>query len=164
MADLAGTGDVTIKNDDGTKIVSVITDGSVERLAVDSRDRPATYYQLKTSIGTTGTSVSTTDVTLYTYTGAGVIDFISVSDATSSAYEVAIFIDGTERFRISMSDLGTTLGLTNGDSVMWASTANKVFEYRPSAIGFTTSFALKARATTGTRTLYHMVLFREETT
>lgn len=40
MADLYGSQDVTIRNDDGTKIVTIITDGSYERLAACTLNMP----------------------------------------------------------------------------------------------------------------------------
>lgn len=162
MADVIGTQEVSIWNKDETKAVSVITDGSTERLAVVSKEEPVTNYQLKSSVGTSGTSVSTTDVTLYSFSGAGVIDYIGISENVSSLYEVAIVIDGTERFRITMDNLGNVLGLTDGAAPLWASIANKHFNYRPAQIGFSSNFSVIARATSGTRTLYHIVLFREQ--
>jgi len=156
------TYDSTIWDDGKTKAVSVVTDGAVNRLSVDSREQPATNYQLKTSIGSAGTSVGTSDVTLYSFTGAGVLDFVSVNDAISSSYEVAIYIDSVERIRISMDTLGNTLGLTDSNYEICTQTANKQFRFSPVQIGFTTNFSIVARATTGTRALYHLVLFREQ--
>lgn len=167
MADVLGTQDVSIWNKDETKAVSVVTDGLVERLAVNaliSNNESPTKYQLKADFDATGDSVGTgADVTLYTYTGAGVIDFIGIANGVSSNYEVALFIDGTERFRITMSQLGTDLSLTAAGTPMWADTANKNFRYVPTTeIGFTTSFAVKAKSTSGTQTLKHITLFREK--
>ena len=169
MADLYGTGDVSIKNDDGTKVVSIITDGSYERLACEvagtvslSNDESPTKYKLKTNFDATGVSVaSSPDTTLYTFTGAGLIDLVAVNCATSSNWGIDIFIDGTSRLRITMSQLGTDLGLTNSDFDVVAETANKQFRWHPSSIGFTTSFAIKAYATGATVTLTHLVMFRE---
>jgi hypothetical protein len=167
MADLYGSSDVTIRNDDGTKVVTIITDGSNERLAVNaliSNNESPTKYQLKADYDATGDSVGTgADTTLYTFTGAGVIDFIGIANSVSSNYEVALFIDSVERFRINMGQLGSDLGLTAPGVPMWADTANKNFRYVPTTeVGFTTSFAVKARATTGTQTLKHITLFREK--
>jgi hypothetical protein len=170
MSDITDkTQDVNIWNDEYTKKVSVITDSSYERLAVNaliSNNESPTKYQLKADYDATGDSVGTgADVTLYTYTGTGVIDFIGVTNAISSNYEVALFIDGTERFRITMSALGTDLSLTSGSTPLWTDTANKNFRYVPTTeVGFTTSFAVKAKSTTGTQTLKHITLFREKVT
>lgn len=167
MADINDrTTNVNIMNDAATKTVSLMTDGSLERLAVNaliSNNESPTKYQLRADYDATGDSVGGTDVVLYTFTGAGVIDFIGVTNAVSSNYEVALFIDGTERFRISMSDLGTNLGLTAAGVPIWADTANKNFRYvPPTEIGFTTSFQVKARSTTGTQTLKHITMIREK--
>jgi len=170
MADLNDpTLNVNIANDDNSKLVSVITDGAYERLAVDANativnNESPTRYQLKSDIDTTGTSVTTSDTTLYTYSGSGVIDLVAINNATSSNWGIVINIDGTERLRISMTDLGSTLGLTNSAYDVVAETANKQFRWRPSEIGFTTSFTIEAYSTSGTQTLYHLILFRERTT
>lgn len=172
MADVFGTQDVTIRKDDGTLPVDVITDMSaVNRLAVDVagditivNNESPTKYQLRTDYDATGDSVGTgADVTLYSFTGSGVIDFIGVIDATSSNYEVAIVIDGTERLRISMSALGNDLGMAAAGIPLYTEVANKAFRYVPVEVGFTTGFSVKAKAlVSGTRTLRHVVLFREK--
>lgn len=168
MGDISDkTLDVNIWDDAKGKAVSIITDGSVERLAVSaniSNNESPTKYQLRTDYDATGDSVTTAaDVTLYTFTGSGVIDFIGVYDSTSSNFEVAIFIDGTERIRIGMGALGTDLGMAAAGIPIYTETANKAFRYVPQEVGFTTSFEVKAKAlVSGTRTLKHIVLFREK--
>lgn len=127
-------------------------------------DESPTRYQLKTNYNATGTSVTTTDTSLFTYSGAGVIDLVAVNSTTSSSWGIVINIDSTERLRITMGDLGSNLGLTNSDFVIVAETANKQFRWRPEQIGFTTSFTIEAYATTGTVTLNHMIMFRERVT
>ena len=173
MADINDpTLNVNIANDDNSKLVSVITDGAYERLAVDvigsvsiDYDESPTRYQLKSNYNATGTSVaSSTDTILYTFTGAGVIDLVAVNCLTSANWGVDIIIDGTSRFRISMSDLGSNLGLTSVGFDVVAETANKQFRWHPQQIGFTTSFAVKAYATGTTVTLNHLIMFRERIT
>ena len=166
------TQDVSIHNDATDVAVTTTTDGAKERLdcnmdgsqVVVTSDESLTKFQLKTDYDAIGVALNTsTDITLYTYTGAGVIDLIAVNSATSSAWEVTIIIDGTERIRITMTDLGSALGLTNSDFDIVAETANKQFRYRPRSIGFTAGFTVKAKAVTATPTVRHMVLFRDKT-
>jgi uncharacterized protein with LGFP repeats len=165
--------DVKIQNPtDDTKRVTTTTDGLKERLDISlegeeinvtvSNDESPTKFQLKTSYNVVGTSVTTSDTTLYTYTGSGLIDLVAVTSAVSSNWGVIIFIDGTERLRITMASLGTILGLTDSNFDIAAQTANKQFRWRPTTIGFATSFTIKAYATSGTVTLYNLILFREK--
>jgi len=162
---LAGSSIIT---DAGGKIVSVITDDMVERLAVDAKvivtnNESPTKYQLRSNYNATGVSVGTTDVTLYEYVGSGVIDSIAVTNPNASTYEVAIVIDGTERVRITMNALGSDLGLSSSATPIWVETANKNFRFVPrSDIGFTQGFSVIARSTSGTTTLRHIVLYREK--
>jgi len=158
---------VVLYDDLGNK-VGIVLDGSTYRLAVDSsativNNESPTKYQLKTDYDTTGDLLtSAADVVLYSYTGDGVLDFVGVSNATTSNYEVAIEVDGTERIRINMSNLGSVLSLTSGDVPMWAETANKNFRYRPfEPIGFSTGFRILARATGANTTVTHITMFRE---
>lgn len=163
MADLNDqTQNVSLHDEESDAPVTTTTIGDRTLLDVNAASDP-TQYQLDTDIETTGTSVSTTDTELYSFTGAGIIDFISVNDSTSSAFEVILNIDGSERFRVSMSDLGNELGLT-GTAIepIWTQTANKQFRWKPqNGMGFSTSFSVEGRATTGTRTLKHLIMFRE---
>jgi hypothetical protein len=165
--------DVSIHgNNASNPAVDTINDGTYERLAVDvlgtvaiDYDESPTKYQLKTNYNATGTSVpSSPDTTLYTYTGQGVLDLVAVNCLTSANWGVVIVIDGTERLRISMPDLGSNLGLTNSDFAIVTETANKQFRWKPDQIGFTTSFTIKAYATGTTVTLNHLILFRERVT
>ena len=164
------TPNVTLYDDAGNPVNIILTDG-VYRLAVDAQativnNESPTRYQLKTDYDASpGDTLNTsTDTTLYTYSGDGVLDFVSIAGSNAN-YEVAIEIDGTERIRIAMSDLGTTLGLSNATNVdMWVETANKNFRFRPSEVGFTTGFTIKAKATSAVvPTVYHLVIFRERT-
>lgn len=169
MGDVWGTGDVAIYNEAGDKAVQVTADAyAVNRLACDvlgsvniDYDESPTRYQLKTAYDATGVAITTSDTTLYSYTGAGVIDLVAVNNATTANWGVVINVDGTERLRISMGDLGSTLGLTDSNFDIVTQTANKQFRWKPTQIGFTTSFEIEAYTTTGTTTLYYMILFRE---
>lgn len=165
---LAGSNVITDAG--GSNIVTTTTDGAKERLDVNvdgsvsiDYDESPTKYQLKTHKDTTGTTVTTADTTLYTFTGQGVIDLVAVNSATSSNWGVVINIDGVERLRISMSELGSDLGLTDSNFDIVAQTANKQFRWKPTQIGFATSFTIEAYATTGTQILPHLILFRERT-
>jgi len=172
MADLNDlTQNVNIWNDAKTKSVTVTTDGAKERLDCDvtgavsiDYDESPTKYQLKTDYDATGTSVTTSDTLLYTFSGEGVIDLVSINSTTSSNWGIVINIDGTERLRITMSQLGSSLGLTDSNFDIVSQTANKQFRWHPSSIGFATSFTIEAFATTGTVTLNHMIMFRERVT
>lgn len=161
--------EVTVFAADNKQITST-TDGSKERLdtsgtvTIENNESP-TKYQLKSDVDyTTGSTLtSASDTTLATYTGDGVIDFIAVTNPNSANWEVAIEIDGTERFRATMDGLGSTLGLTGtATEPIWVQTANKQFRYHPTPeIGFSTSFSIKAKATGSNTTVYHLVLYRE---
>ena len=133
--------------------------------AVVSGDESPTKYQLLSDYDATGTSVTTADTELFGYLGVGVLSFITIRSSSSSLYEVIINIDGTERLRISMAALGSNIGLTSGEGVpIWVGTANKEFHYHPTPeIGFTTGFSIEARATSGTQTLTHLILYKEKT-
>lgn len=162
------TQNVTLWNNTKSKNISTLTDGSVERLAVNaliSDSEAPTKYQLKSDIDAVGNLLNvTTDTSLFSYTGAGILDFIAVSGSNAN-YEVVIKVDGTERIRVAMSELAS-LGLSNAANVdIWAETANKNFRYNPSEIGFETSFELLAKATgTPLPTVEHLTLFRERVT
>ena len=156
---------------DETSDVAVITTTSGSKVLLDvnatvSNDESPTKYQLLSDYDATGTSITTSDTELFSYSGVGVISFIAITNATTSNYEVIINVDGTERLRINMSDLGSVLGLTGGTvEPIWTQTANKQFRYHPTPeIGFTTGFSIEARATTGTTTVTHLVLYKEKTT
>ena len=176
MADITNpTTNCTIFGGDNPALSAAVTsttDGAKERLDCDvtgsvsiTDDEAPTKLQLKTDYDATGVSLNTsTDTTLYTFSGSGVIDLIAITCATTANYEVTIKIDGTERLRISMSDLGTGLGLTDSSFDIAALVANKQFRYHPSQIGFTTSFTVLAKATIGTPTVTHMVMYREKVT
>src|SRR5210317_1494399 len=136
MADINDpTQNVNIWDDDKTKAVSVITDGATERLAVDSQvtnNVSIKIYQPKAITDFTGVTLNTsTDVTLGTFTGRGLLNFIATTCGTSN-YEIALEVDGVEEFRATMANIGTDLGLANGTNVpIWVETAQKNFRFHP---------------------------------
>ena len=147
----------------GGSQISSTTIGGKELLDVNASADP-TQYHIEGDINVTGTLVtSAADVTLFTTTTAGVIDFVAVNSAVSSGFEIALFIDGVEKLRTNMTDLGSTLGLTGGSGEpVWTQTANKQFRWNPQGnAGFTSSFAIKAKATGSNVTLTHLILYRE---
>ena len=175
MADLNDlTQNVSIHNDVTDVDVTTTTDASKERLDVQIQDsigvivedsESPTKYQLQSDYDATGVSLNTsTDTELFTFSGSGTIDLIAVNSLTSSNFEVAIYIDGTERIRITMADLGSNLGLTNSDYDLAVETANKQFRYHPASVGFTTSFTVDAKATVGTPNVKHLILYKERIT
>jgi len=156
--------DVSIHNETTNAAVTTTTDGAKERLDVNATidyDESPTKYQLKTHKDTTGTVVTTSDTTLFTFTGQGVIDLVAVNSATSSNWGIIILIDSIERLRLTMGELGSDLGLTDSNFDIVSQTANKQFRWKPTQIGFSTNFTIQAYATTGTQTLPHLILFRE---
>lgn len=111
-----------------------------------------------------GTVLNTsTDSSLFSFTGRGVLTFIAIS-GSSSNYEVAVNIDGQPKLRISMTELGSDLGLANGEGIpIWTETANKNFRLHPNiGIGFTSSFEVIAKSTSATPTVKHLIAFREQ--
>jgi len=155
---------------DNTQKIDMVYDSTdmIYRVPVDANativnNESPTRYQLKTNYDATGdTLTSASDTVLDSYTGDGVLTFVAVTNPTTSNYEVAIEIDGTERIRITMGDLGSSLALTSGTTPIWTETANKNFRYRPyEAIGFTTGFRVLAKATGANTTVTHMVMYKE---
>ena len=160
------TQNVSIYPEGSTSPITSTTDGAKERLDVSAAidyDESPTKYQLRTHKDTSGTVVTTSDTELFTFSGQGVIDLVAANSATSSNWGVVIIIDTVERLRITMSELGSDLGLTDSNFDIVSQTANKQFRWKPTQIGFSTSFTIKAFATTGTVTLPHLILFRERT-
>ena len=98
-------------------------------------------------------------------TGTGTLDFVAISGSTSS-FQIAIEVDGTERIRITMAEL-SQIGLSNATNVpFWAETANKNFRYSPNkAVGYTTGFRILAKATGApVPSVTHLALYRERIT
>lgn len=161
------TDNVTLWDNDGDREVSIITDGSEERLAVDSLITGGNF-QLQPftpvfDFDTSDTSLNTsTDTSLKNVTSTtGKIDFIAIVGSQSN-YEVVLKVDGSEILRITMSILGADIGLANATNVpLWVETANKNFRYSPKqGVDFTDSFELLAKATSGTPTVNWLVNYR----
>jgi hypothetical protein len=170
VADLGDqTTDATIWSEDRTKSVDVMTDTlGKNRLLTEgtvtiANNESPTKYQLKTDYDATGDTItSAADAVLFSYTGDGTLNFVAVTNATSSNYEIAIEIDGTERLRITMNNLGSVLGLISGSTPFWTETANKAFRFRPyEGVGFTTGFRILAKATGANTTVTHFTMFKE---
>ena len=164
MADLSDqTQNVNIWDDAKTKSVTVSSVGAKNLLDVNASSDP-TQYVLESDYDATGDVVtSAADATLFSFSGAGVIDFVAITCATSSNWEAIIIVDGDEKFRSTMTNLGSVLGLTGGNGEpIWVQTANKQFRWSPQGnAGFTSGFAIKARAIGANVTLTHITLFRE---
>ena len=163
------TDNVTLWDNDGDREVSIITDGSDERLAVDSLITGGNFQlQPFTPVfdyDTSGTALNTsTDTSLKLVSSTiGKIDFIAIVGQLST-YEVVIKVDGSEVLRITMADLGAGIGLANATNVpLWVETANKNFRYSPKqGVDFTDSFELLAKSTTGTPNVSWLVNYREQ--
>ena len=163
MADINDYSQNVSLHDEATdSAVTTTTLGSKTLLDVNASSDP-TRYTFGGSINTTGTTVtSAADVTLFTFSGAGVIDFVAVTCANSSGWDISLWIDGTEVMRATMNQLGSDLGMTAYNGFAWVQTANKQFRWVPSGrSGFTTSFAIKSKATGANVTLNHMIAYRE---
>lgn len=169
MADLTDeTQNVNIWNDEKTKSVTVTTDGAKQRLDVDasisgsitlSTTTPRWNYSV-TSVGLT----SGVDTTVFTYTGAGFIDFVQMI-AKNSSYETIIIVDSVEQLRITQSQLGT-IGLLSSNSTgipIYAASASKIFSLLPNQpFAFTTDITIKIKATaTGNNLDGWMITWRE---
>ncbi len=167
MADLNDlTTNVNIWNDEKTKAVTVTTDGSKERLDVNVNSGGGVALQRFTPVidhSSSSVSLNTsTDTTLLTVTDDGKIDFIAIA-ASNSTYEVAIEVDSTEIYRMTMGDLGSVHGLANATNVpLWVETANKNFRLHANneGIDFLTNFTVKAKATSGSPTVEWLVMYR----
>jgi len=177
MADIDDlTQNVTIWDNAKGKNVTVSTDGAKERLdcnidgstVVVSDSESATKYQMKTDFHAAADADAlntSTDVVLTSVTGTGTLDFVAIAGSTSN-YEIAIEVDGTERIRITMAEL-SQIGLSNATNVpFWAETANKNFRYSPNIpVGYTTGWRILAKATTTpTPSVTHLALYRERIT
>jgi hypothetical protein len=150
MADLNDlTTNVNIWNDDKSKSVTVTTDGSKERLDVDANVSGGVIIAQKNPYFDYSDLTNGVDYSVKSVTAKGTIDFIQIL-CKNASYEVAIKIDGTERIRISQSDLGT-IGLLSSNSTnipIYAASASKIFSFLPpSPDGFATSFEVIVQAT-----------------
>ena len=92
------THNINIANDDNTKLVTVSTDGSKERLDVDASITGGNFqlvpFTPEFHYSVAGTLLNTsTDTTLYTETDIGKIDFVCIAGSNAN-FEVAIKVDG----------------------------------------------------------------------
>lgn len=161
------TNNNTIYSEDGSKAVTVTTDGIRERLDVSLGS--ALSFQLQaftplTAVDSTGVSLSTGAwTTLLNVTATkGKLNFIACSGSTSS-YRVRVTVDGVESYNVSMDDLNS-IGLANATNVeIWAETANKNFRYHPKTpVDFTSSILIELQATSATPTVTSYVSYREQ--
>jgi len=139
------TENVTLFNPDGSKGVTVTTDGVKERLDCNMD----------------GSEIIVSDST----TGTGTLDFVAITGSNAN-FEITVEVDGTERIRIAMGELAA-IGLSNATNVpFWAETANKNFRYSPNIpVGYTTGFKILAKSTgTPLASVKHMTLYRERVT
>jgi len=165
MADITDdTLNTTLYDELGNAVTVVL--GTKNQLAVDatiSGDESPTKYQLRWDIDAVGDSVPSTDTLLFSFSGTGILDFIATSSG-NAGYDISIIIDGSERFRTTMAELGA-IGLSNAVNVpVWAETALKNFRINPSeGFGFSTGFDVYAKSTGAARTITHAVMWREKT-
>ena len=169
MADGDITENITLWSNDKGKEVTVITDGSDERLAVDALLTGGNFqlqpFTPKSDISVANIALNvSTDTSLKLVTSTtGKVAFIAIAGSNAS-FEIAIKIDGVETSRITMAELGSGLGLSNATNVpIWVETANKNFRFHPTeAVDFTSSFEVISKATgTPTPTVNWVVMWRE---
>lgn len=133
--------------------VTIVNDDGVYRLSVDANVTGGiriSKFIPKNEADVSGITLSTSvDTELVAVTGAGKIDFIAIA-GTNSNFEVAVEVDGNEVQRLSMTEIGSDLGLANGTNVpFWVETANKNFRFHPNeGVDFATSFKVIVKATT----------------
>lgn len=132
----------------------------------DTYESPS-RYQLETAYNAVGVqTIYQTDTTLINESGSGILDFLAITGSNSN-FLVSIWIDGTERLRIAMADLGTALGLNLATNVdIWVEVAGKNFRYKPSNVGYGTSFQIKVAATQSSQrpTVTYLGLWRNVVT
>lgn len=152
------------------KNVSVITDGSYERLAVNAFMESGSSFQLqpfipKLHFNSTPVSIATSPswTSLLSVSGVrGKLSHIAIAGSTST-YRVRLTVDTVVVFDIAMSDL-SAIGLSNSTNVvMWAETADKNFRYTPrEAVDFTDSFEVEAQLVSGSPTVTRLITYRTE--
>lgn len=166
------TQNVAIWDNAKSKAVTVTTDGAKERLDCNidgstvtvSDSESATKYQLQTEFDAVGDLLNqATDTVLYAVTGeTGTLDFVAITGSNAN-FEVTIEIDGTERIRITMAEVGS-IGLSNATNVpLWSETALKNFRYSPNLpVGYTTGFRILAKSVSAQNpTVTHLTMYRQ---
>jgi len=173
MADLNDLSkDVSIHDEATNSPVTTSVDGAKRRLdcnmdgsqVIISDSESATKYQLQTDFDAVGDLLNqSTDTVLYSVTGeTGTLDFVAITGSNAN-FEVTIEIDGTERFRITMAEVGA-IGLSNATNVpLWAETALKNFRYSPNLpVGYTTGFRILAKSVSAQNpTVTHLTMYRQ---
>ena len=169
MADLNDqTGNVSLHNETTDAAVTTTTDGAKERLDVTLGDEQSFQLQAftpKSDFSVASTLLNTsTDTTLKLVTGTvGKVMFIAIAGSNSN-YQVSLAIDGVVPGTITMTELGSDLGLSNATNVpLWVETANKNFRFHPTqAVDFTDSFEIIVKASgTPAPTVNWIVMWRE---
>jgi len=168
MADLADrTDNVSLTNDDASKVVTVTTDGAKERLDVNAKleDSDLTFQLqafspvINFNAGSTALAASPTWTTLLSITDQGKIDFIAIAGSLST-YRVRLTVDSVVIFNVTMSELAA-IGLDSSSAPIWAETASKNFRYKPNeAVDFNTSFLVEAQLTAGVPSVSWLVHHR----
>lgn len=168
------TKDVCLHDNDSTstdpKPVTTTEDGSKRRLDVSADIVGGTFNlglftpKLDFSVANTATNTST-DTSLLSVTASGKLDFIGI-DGSNSNYELVFKVDTVEVYRLTMGQIGTTLGLTGATGLqlpIWTETANKNCRYFPNTpVDFATSFEVLVKATgTPSPTVNFIITHRE---
>lgn len=167
MADLSDqTQNVNIWDDAKSKAVSVVTDGAIERLAVDANITGGNFdlqpFTPKVNFDAAGVAITTSWTTILNITGKeGKLDQIACV-VNSSNYQVRVTVDSVVIFTITMANL-SALGLSNGTNIeMWVETADKNFRYHPNVpVDFTDNLKVEVSMTSGSGTLYYITHHRE---
>lgn len=136
---------------------TIINNQGVMRMAVDANFSGGVAFEAYTphiGYNSVYTSIGSSDVELFSFTGRGKLDFFTIL-ANNDNYEVILKIDGNEEFRITMHDLGDHLDLDDKKSnlPLWVESGNKKFRWNDiMGSDFTVSFKILVRRTSGTNT------------
>ena len=165
MADVNNkANDITIWDDTLTKNVTVVTDGSIERLAVDIQGQSFSLdpFVPRTNISVANTALATSPswTTIANVSDEGSLDFIAIAGSLST-YRVRLLVDTVQIFDVTMANLAS-IGLSNATNVpLWAETADKNFRFSPrTPVDFVTNFTVEAQQISGSPTVNWLVLYR----
>lgn len=164
MGDLDRRGDLDVKIVDGTGTSTVkATVYDVINPTPVSTDNPlavftvggvansvAFRYNPRFHLNKAGISVpDSIDTTLFTYSGDGQLDFISINFSTTDAILI-LSVDGTEIFRENVVDIDSgsvyDLKSSSGTAIFTKSSNHIVIDWNGCPADFVTSFTVKARA------------------